>query len=180
MPESRIIDLMEALKASLRATGLGVQWRASKESGLAVDLAPTTSEHDEDGGAWLAARRRHEFRVQLQRHENERRDFASLAVCHVALMAYEESRHIYARRLARGVGASHLAESLIADESQPSYTELRNFLVGELDARYVTACQAAFARVAMNNRLMRSSWRGVNEAWHGTNYGSCGAERGWL
>lgn len=165
MSETETVTLVGSdtvLPASWRSLDLLIEWYHSRSSGIALTVAyPSTHASDLD----------------LQRRENESRDLATPRVLSAALMAFTESRYIYARTVARGLGLSYMVENLVADESHPSYTEMRGFLVGELDARYVDACAAAFWRIESHNRLFERSWGAQVRHWHG---GRPLGERGWL
>jgi hypothetical protein len=149
-------------------------WIMSKASGVALIVSGGWS----GAAAYREPVERQRFETRLQREENARRDRMTPEVCALVLMAFTESRWIFARDLMRGAGATYLTENLFADGSHPSYTEMRNWLIVECDAPYTLACRAAFARVESNIRLMRQSWRAVTEAWQGPHAEP--GERGWL
>lgn len=132
-------------------------WYASKSSGVALIVHPTLvleSFRDEvrplpghlDAVEWQRER------VGFQRRENDRRDFATVEVCLVVLMGYIEGRDQYARRLGEALG-SHISARELSTDSVPSYTHMRNFLIGELDAHPVTAAIAAFRQRVFHNKL---------------------------
>ncbi len=146
-------------------------WTLSKDSGVALIVAADPRSSGQTSVEWQR------FKVQLQRDENARRDRMTPEVCGLVLMAFVESRYLFARDMMRATRADYLTENLFADGSHPSYTEMRGFLVGECDAEYFAACRAAFAQVAMNNRLMSQSWRSVMTAWQGSRDTG---EGGWL
>ena len=116
--------------------------------------------------------------VKSQSDENDRRDRATPDLCAAVLMAIEETRYKTAEAIAAALGGDRLAAHLLAELTpHPSYTEMRNFLIGELDAHPVVACRAAMARAAMHARE-DSFIRDVRDLWHGP-YALRG-ERGWL
>lgn len=135
-------------------------WNASKGSGSALIVHPTVCPRDYVGAdpstkavpSHMTAEEWQRWRVQSQRQENERRDRATLEVCLLVLMGYIEGRDDYARRLGERMGG-HFAGHELAYGSVPTYTQMRNFLIGELDARPVVAATAAFRQRAFHNKL---------------------------
>lgn len=129
----------------------------------------------------IADRDRADFHLRSQIRENERRDRMTDDVCGLVVMAFVESRYQMTRRMARALTDNDMIEHLLADHVHPTYTELRNFLIGECDARYVIACAAAFRAIVHFNRMIRvphSISAEASRAWHGRYYEP--GERGWL
>lgn len=108
------------------------------------------------------------FRVEGQRKENERRDFATFRVCQAVLMAYTESVNAYAYRIAKGMGCDSLTASLMAASAAPSETTMSMFLIGELDAHPAVA--RAAAKIAAKWSDPRRFHKEVYEAWEGKPY----------
>ena len=99
--------------------------------------------HDDPDG-----RRAHE--LQYEKYWQPLRP--STRSCSHACQAYEEgARNAWRRLLGPSIGWYEASNA--ADRNAPTYTELRNFLVGELEADYRVACVVAFAHVTRNNRL---------------------------
>lgn len=139
------------------AAETGASWRQSRASGVAVVIHPTVCreswrESIRPVPSHYTAEGWYQYRLDSQRRENDRRDFATLEVCLVVLMGYIEGRDLYARRFATALG-SRFAAMELAYDSVPSYTEMRNFLEGELDARPVIAAAAAFRQRSFHNKL---------------------------
>lgn len=167
------------------AAFVGAVWRESKGSGSAVIIHPTVcvdfmnDERTKPVPAHMTAEEWQRYKVDGQRKENDRRDVATLDVCARVLMGYVEGRYNYARKVAKGFDLNDdtlsLVETLIADGSAPSYTEMRGFLIGELDAHPVIAATAAFAAMRYCGRKRVAS---VYEAW--TNTPPADEGRCWL
>lgn len=103
--------------------------------------------------------------------EGRRRARATEHMCHVACMAYEEgARHALEPIFANLFDRFALGYYAALDRHAPSYTALRNFLIGELDAHVLIACRVAFARTVTTVRIQR----------HYRDRFDTGAERGWL
>jgi hypothetical protein len=109
------------------------------------------------------------FHLQLLRDEGHRRARATESACHLAAMAFEEGARLAAEKLLRPALGWH-GTSRAVDRLEPTYTEIRNFLVGELDAHYLIACRVAADRVARFNK-----YRYTDDERY-----VAGGERGWL
>lgn len=154
-----------------------LRWRFSKSSGTAVIIHPSVAAPDYCGGAimpvpsHMTAEEWYRFRLDTQIAENGRRDRATPEVCGLVLMAYIEGRDLYARKLGKAMG-SDMAATELARSSLPSYTEMRNFLIGELDACPITAAAAAFRQREFHNKLNRRELAAY--------FGDPPPELGWL
>lgn len=106
------------------------------------------------------------FMLQLLKDEGQRRADATEQVCHLAAMAFEEGARIAVEKLLQPSIGWYLAQRA-ASRLEPTYTQLRNFLIGELDAHEIIACRVAADRTARNNKYRPADER-------------TGGERGWL
>lgn len=106
------------------------------------------------------------FMLHLDKQEAARRAAATSFVCHAVAMGLEEGADMVATRMLEpilgwaGIGSERLRLF------EPSYTFIRNFLIGELDADPILAATVAMDRIRMRNRTFR--------------HRDCGGERGWL
>jgi hypothetical protein len=75
---------------------------------------------------------------------------ATEAVLHLVVQAYVNGAYKAALRLAESVFGERYWTSVerMIDDHEPTYTEIRDYLVGELEIDYVLACRVAFARFA--------------------------------
>ncbi len=149
---------------------LALGWRLSRDSGVALIVHPTVCTSDFVGAGWrrvpphTTAIEWQRFKVEGQRSENARRDRATLEVCELVLMGYVEGRRYYAEKIAAGFG-DFLTRTLIAEHSGGTYEEMRNFLMGELDAHPVIAATAA--RRAADWCNPRRNLKQTYAAWEG-------------
>lgn len=168
----------ETINAGARSWVLARLWWQSKSDGVALIVHPSLassgwSNDDRPVPEWYTAEEWQRMKVQGQREENARRDFATLRVCGVVLMGMIEGRDWLARDIGKALGDRRgLVTRLLADDSVPSYTQMRNFLIGEMDAHPVIAMAAAFGQRAMHNRIRASE---IQAAW-----GREEGEPGWL
>jgi hypothetical protein len=103
-------------------------------------------------------------------NEGRRRAWASEQVCHVACMAYEEGARVALRRMLEPT-LGFYGSDRAADRIAPSYTQLRNFLIGELDVHEIIACRVAMRRT-VNTVQLRANLYDRDKFRTG--------ERGWL
>lgn len=158
------------------AAYVGAVWRQSKNSGGALIIHPTMtrdswSDRIRPVPDHMTAIQWYNERLDGCRRENARRDRATLEVCSLVIMGFIEGRDMYARKLANAIG-SHASAHMLAYDSVPSYTEMRNFLIGELDAHPVIAAAVAFRNVEFHNKLARRDRANF--------YGEPAPESGWL
>lgn len=149
---------------------LAAVWNVSRSSEVALIVHPTVFVCDWRDGELKEVAAHHtavewqRFRIHTQREENKRRNRATLEVCALALMGYVEGRATYARKLGAVMG-DFLTQTLVADHSAPSETEMAGFLMGELDAHPAIAQRAAAKAWKWANP--RAHLREVYEAWEG-------------
>lgn len=92
--------------------------------------------------------------LRWDRHERERRQFATERVCDLVAMGLVESSHYTVRRMtAPALGHDVARQAAIA--AFPGYVFLRDFLIGELDADPVVAARVAAKHTASHNRFRR-------------------------
>jgi hypothetical protein len=110
------------------------------------------------------------FGLRLDAEEARRRAAMTLSLCHAVAMAYEEGARLTAERVLQPFLGYGIALSEACDRARPTYTQLRNLLVGEYDADPIVAARVAMQRIARAN-----SWR-TRDRWERPLYG----ERFWL
>lgn len=92
------------------------------------------------------------YELDSLKREGHRRALATEFVCHLACMAYEEGAAGATARLTPS-GLDWRTRAAIDANNAPTYTELRGFLIGELDADPRLAARVAMQRVARDEKF---------------------------
>lgn len=77
----------------------------------------------------------------------------SPAICARIALAFEEGARLIAERALVSLVTDYMARQRAVDAIRPSYTDIRGFLIGELEADPIVACRVAMERTAAANRF---------------------------